>query len=198
MKFGTWNDRTLMEYPNSDRLERRTAIIAWELHRFNFNIVALSKTRTAGEGQLKEEQGQYTFFWKGLDPDQSRIHGVGLAIRNTLPPKLTELPFGINACLMTLRIKIVKNQQATIISVYADDDDDQHSTLMTGSRRVSTPNSTTSNPQPQRTTRSLYWATSTQEWEEIRNYGEEPSGRKESAKPTPMEPSCLRNAPSMI
>ena len=117
MKFGTWNVRTLMDNPNSDRPERRTAIIARELHRFNFDVVALSEIRRAGESQLKDEQGQYT-FWKELDPDQSKIHGVGFAIRNTLLPKLTELPLEINARLMTLRIQLFKNQQA-IISAYA-------------------------------------------------------------------------------
>lgn len=119
MKLGTWNIRTLMDNPNSDRPERRTAIVARELSRFKLDIVALSETRRAGEGQLREEGGQYTFFWKGYDPDQQRIHGVGFAIRNAILPNLTELPLGINARIMTLRIKLVKNEHATIISAYA-------------------------------------------------------------------------------
>ena len=116
MKFGTWNVRTLMDNPNSNRPERRTAFVARELLRFNFDIVALSETRRAGVGQLREEQGHYTFFWKGLDPKQPRIHGVGFAIRNSLLPKLIEQPVGINERLMTLRIQLVKSQHATIIS----------------------------------------------------------------------------------
>ena len=119
MKFGTWNVRTLMDNPNSDRPERRTAFIARELQRFNFDIVALSETRRPGEGQLREEQGQYTFFWKGLNSEQRRIHGVGFAIRNSILPKLTEQPVEINERLMVLRIQLVGNQQATIISAYA-------------------------------------------------------------------------------
>ena len=119
MKFGTWNVRTLMDNTNSNRPERRTAFVARELQKFNFDIVALSGTRRAGEGQLREEQGQYTFFWKGLDSEQPRIHRVGFAIRNSLLQKLTEQPLGNNERLMTLRIELVKNQYATIISAYA-------------------------------------------------------------------------------
>jgi len=92
MKFGTWNIRTLMDNPKSNRPERRTAFVARELQKFNFDNVALSETRRAGEGQLREEQGQYTFFWKGLDPEQPRINGVGFAIRNTLLQNLVEQP----------------------------------------------------------------------------------------------------------
>ncbi|XP_076043761.1 uncharacterized protein LOC143026864 [Oratosquilla oratoria] len=110
---------TLIDNTNSDRPERQTAIISRELHRFNFDIVALSETRRAGEGQLREEGGQYTFFWKGYDPDYQRIHGVGFAIRNTILSKLTEQLIGMSARLMTVRIQLVKSQQATIISAYA-------------------------------------------------------------------------------
>ncbi len=56
-----------MDNSNSNRPERRTALVARELERFNFDIVALSETRRSGEGQLREDQGQFTFFWKGLN-----------------------------------------------------------------------------------------------------------------------------------
>ena len=108
-----------MDSSNSYRPERRTALVARELERFNFDIVALSETRRAGEGQLREDQGQFTFFWKGLNEDQPRIHGVGFAIRNSLLPKLKEQPVGINERLMTLRIELTRNQHATVISAYA-------------------------------------------------------------------------------
>ena len=91
----------------------------WELKKFNLDVVALSETRRAGVGQLKEEQGQYTFFWKGLDPEQPRIHGVDVAIQNSLLQKLTEQPLGTNECFMTLQIHLVKNQYSIIISAYA-------------------------------------------------------------------------------
>ena len=117
-----------MDSNTSDRPQRRTAIVARELKRYNIDIAALSETRRAGEGQLTEHGGGYTFFWKGKDEDQPRIHGVGFAIKNHLVDHLDELPSGINERLMSLRLKLVNNQRATIISAYAptlDSDDDK-------------------------------------------------------------------------
>ncbi|PFX34407.1 Craniofacial development protein 2 [Stylophora pistillata] len=100
---------------NTNRPERRTAFVARELKRF----VALSETRRAEDSQLREQQGNYTFFWKGKEQDQRRIHGVGFSIRNYLLTKLTEQPVRINERLMTLRIGLKRNQNATVISAYA-------------------------------------------------------------------------------
>ncbi|PFX20071.1 Craniofacial development protein 2 [Stylophora pistillata] len=105
---------------NTNRPERRTAFVARELKRLDFDIVALSETRRAEKGQLSEEQGNYTFFiWKGKAQDQLRIHGVGFAIRNYLLTKLTEQPVGINERLITLRIGLKRNQNGAVISAYA-------------------------------------------------------------------------------
>ena len=119
LKFGTWNVRTLLDNTNSDRAERRTAFVAREIRRLNLDIVALSETRLSDEGQLREEGGEYTFFWKGYETGLPRQHGVGFAIRNRLLLQLTELPSGISERLMTLRIQIGENKYATIISAYA-------------------------------------------------------------------------------
>lgn len=119
MNFGAWNVRTLMDSATSDRPERRTAIIARELRRCRIDLAALSETRRADEGQLKEEKGGYTFFWKGKAADEPRIHGVGFAIRNYLISHLSELPVGINERLMTIRLMLDNNQMATVVSAYA-------------------------------------------------------------------------------
>ena len=119
MNFGAWNVRTLMDCASSDRPERRTAIIARELRRCQIDIAALSETRRADEGQLREEKGGYTFFWKGKAADEPRIHGVGFAIRNQHINHLTELPVGINERLMTIRLMLDNNQTATVVSAYA-------------------------------------------------------------------------------
>ena len=81
--------------------------------------MALSETRIEGEGQLREEGGGYTFFWKGLEPGTPRQHGVGFAVKNRLLPNLTEYPNGINERLMTLRLNLEGHKHATIISAYA-------------------------------------------------------------------------------
>nr|XP_049577518.1 craniofacial development protein 2-like [Syngnathus scovelli] len=119
MNFRAWNVRTLMDSVTSDRPERRTAIIARELRRCRIDIAALSETRRAEEGHLKEEKGGYTFFWKGKATDEPRIHRVGFAIKNQLISQLSELPVGISERLMTLRLVLANNQTATVLSAYA-------------------------------------------------------------------------------
>lgn len=114
-----------MDRASNDRPERRSAIIARELKRFNIDIAALSETRLADEGNLKEEKGGYTFFWKGKPADEPRIHGVGFAIKNRLISQLSESPVGINERLMTLRLKLSNNQMATAVSAYAPTLDSQ-------------------------------------------------------------------------
>ena len=79
----------------------------------------LSETRLADEGQLTEAGCGYTFFWIGRPADQPRTAGVGIAIKNSVLPKLESLPKGINERLMMLRIRLKGNQHLTFISVYA-------------------------------------------------------------------------------
>ena len=80
MNVAAWNICTLLDRDNSDRPERRTALIARELSRFN--IAALSETRLAGEGMLHERGAGYTFFWSGHKHEERREAGVGFAILN--------------------------------------------------------------------------------------------------------------------
>jgi exonuclease III len=108
-----------MDNENLDRPERRTAFVARELKKFDLDIVALSENRRADEGQIREELGNYTFFWKGKPLDQPRIHGVGFAIKNNLLSKLNELPVDVNERLMTLRLSLENNLNLTVISAYA-------------------------------------------------------------------------------
>ncbi|XP_060759866.1 uncharacterized protein LOC132870238 [Neoarius graeffei] len=123
--IGAWNVRTLMDRAPNDRPERRSAIIARELKRVNIDIAALSETRLADEGQLKEEKGGYTLFWKRKPADEARIHRVGFAIKNRLISQLTESPVGINERLMTLRLRLSNNQMTTAVSAYAPTLDSQ-------------------------------------------------------------------------
>ena len=69
-----------------------------------------------GDGQLTENN--YTFYWKGKDENEPRMHGVGFAVSNSFVTQLTELPVGISERLMTLRVKLVDSRQATLISTY--------------------------------------------------------------------------------
>ncbi|KAI8487938.1 hypothetical protein Bbelb_343860 [Branchiostoma belcheri] len=103
----------------SDRPERRTALIAAELNRYKVDIAALSETRLPGEGSLTEEGEGYTFFWRGLPLEDRRIHGTGLAVRTEFLRNSPEDPQGVSERLMTWRIPLKDNRYLTIISVYA-------------------------------------------------------------------------------
>lgn len=107
LTIGTWNVRTLQDNPSADRPERRTALVARELARFNINIAALCETRLANEGQLTETGGGYTFFCCGRSSDERRESGVGFAVK------------GMNDRLMTLHLPLPSGKQATLISAYA-------------------------------------------------------------------------------
>ena len=69
---GAWNVRTLLDRKKAKRPERRTALIARELKRYDLPIVALSETRFEGEGDLTEREAGYTFFWSGRSAEVKR------------------------------------------------------------------------------------------------------------------------------
>ena len=117
LTLAAWNVRTLQDNTNS--AERRTAIIARELKRCNIDIAALSETRLHGETQITEVGAGYTFFCKGLPEDQPAQQGVGFAIRSTLVSRITSVPFGINARIMSARVQLDGRQYVTIVSIYA-------------------------------------------------------------------------------
>ena len=99
--------------------ERGTALVARELQRYRVDIAALSETRIAAEGSLREEGGDYTVFWKGKPQSEDRIHGVGFAIRTALLRSMPVLQVGINERLTKLRIPLSRIRYLTIISAYA-------------------------------------------------------------------------------
>ena len=118
LTIGAWNVRTLMDSSSSDRPEQRTALVGKELGRYKVEIAALSETRLAGEGLLKEVGAGYTFFWSGRKKEERREAGVGFAIKSHLVIKLSGLPKSINDRLMTLRRPLSGKRHATIVSAY--------------------------------------------------------------------------------
>jgi hypothetical protein len=83
------------------------------------HIAALSETRLAEQGELRENGAGYTFFWSGRSEGERREAGVGFAIQNSLLSKLPSAPKGVHDRLMTLRIPLAKKKHATLISAYA-------------------------------------------------------------------------------
>lgn len=119
MTFGAWNVRTLLDRNDNACPERKTAIVARELRRFNIDVAALSETHLADEGELTEHGGGYTFFWKGTTAAEPRRSGVGFAIINHLVRKMGKFPVHISDRITTLRLHLLNNNFLNIISVYA-------------------------------------------------------------------------------
>ena len=121
LKIGAGNVRFLMYSAGSDRPQHRTALVERELGRYGIEIAALSETRFAEIGEIKEVGAGYRFFWSGRKSEERREAGVGFAIKSDLVGKLSGLPKfnGINDRLMTLRLPLSGNKHATIISAYA-------------------------------------------------------------------------------
>lgn len=82
MNFASWKVLTLLDRDNSDRPQRRTALIASELARYNIDIAALSETRLAGEGELCKRGASYTFFCCGRGLAERREAGGGFPVKS--------------------------------------------------------------------------------------------------------------------
>ena len=106
----------MLDKDDGTRPERRTALIAKELHRYNICIAALQETRLEGQGQVQEKE--FTFFWSGR-VDTRREAGVAFAISNKFASKLTSLPTGLSERIILLRAPIGDDRYLTIINVYA-------------------------------------------------------------------------------
>ena len=122
----------LLDSASNNRPQRRTALVAAELQRYNIDTAALSETRLSDEGSLTEVVGGYTFFWKGNPTGSARIHGVGFAVRSSLLPSLTESPVGISERLMSMRNPLTRGRFATLLSAYAptlDSSDEEKNTF---------------------------------------------------------------------
>ena len=92
MNICCWNIQTLLDKVDSGRPEKRSAIVARDLARYDIDIAALSETRLADEGARKEVGGGYTFFWISKSESEWRCSGVGFAIRHNIVGQLEELP----------------------------------------------------------------------------------------------------------
>ncbi|KAI8433746.1 hypothetical protein MSG28_015725 [Choristoneura fumiferana] len=119
MVFGAWNVRTLLDNDGNLCPERKTAVVARELGRYNVDVAALSETRLPDEGQLVELGGGYTFYWKGSSQSDPRRAGVGFAVRTSIAVKLPECPVCISDRIITLRLNLSGNNFLNIISIYA-------------------------------------------------------------------------------
>ena len=112
-----WNVRTLLDRETTNRPESRTALVAMELAKYNIDIAVLSETRFHASGSLNDLE--YTFYWSGKPNGERREAGVGFAIKRDIVAKLTEIPHPVSDRIMTMRIPLTKDRNATIVSAYA-------------------------------------------------------------------------------
>ena len=89
-----WNVRTLLDREVANRPERRTALVAMELAKYNIDIAALCETRFSESGSLNDLD--YSFFWSGKPKGERREAGVGFAIKKDMVSALTEMPCKTN------------------------------------------------------------------------------------------------------
>jgi len=109
----------MLDKADSNRPERRSALIAYELSRLNVDIAALSEIRFPDEGSLQEQGTRYTLFWSGKLSTERRLAGVGFMVRTPIASKLESLPTGHSDRIMSMRLPLKNKQYATLFSVYA-------------------------------------------------------------------------------
>jgi len=108
----------MLDKADSNRPERRSARIAYELSRLNVDIAAVSEIRFPDEGSLQEHGARYTLFWSGKLSER-RLAGVGFMVRTSIASKLENLPTDHSDRIMSMRLPLKNKQYATLSSVYA-------------------------------------------------------------------------------
>ena len=117
MPIAQWKVRTLLDRDTTNRPERCTALVAIELAKYNIDIAVLSETRVHASGSLNDLE--YTFYWSDKPNGERREAGVEFAIKRVIVAKLTEMPHPVSDRIMTMRIPLTKDRNATIVSAYA-------------------------------------------------------------------------------
>lgn len=100
LNVACWNGRTMLDTADNSHPERRSAVVAHELSRFNIYITALSDVHLADEGSLMEHSAGYNLYWSGKPSTDRCLSDVGLTVRNSIASKLERLPTGHSDCIM--------------------------------------------------------------------------------------------------
>ena len=93
--------------------------MARELAWLDIEIAALSLVHFEEQGSLREDGAGYTLFWSGKNKDKCHLSSVGFMINTSITRKLQNLPVGQSDRIMSLRLPILVNKFATVLSVYA-------------------------------------------------------------------------------
>ena len=117
MTISRLNVRTLLDRETTNRPERRTALVAMELAKYNIDIAVLSETRLHASRSLNDLK--YTLYWSGKPNGERREAGVGFETKRDIVAKLTEMPHPVSDRIMTMRIPLTMDRNATIVGAYA-------------------------------------------------------------------------------
>ncbi len=120
LKLACCNIMTMLNSADSNRPQRRSALVAHELSHLNIDIAALSEVRFLDTGSLKEH-GTYTLYWSGKPQSKRRLSGVGFMIKNCIASKLENFPTGHSDRVISMRLPLRKKQYVTVFSVYSPD-----------------------------------------------------------------------------
>ena len=116
--FASWNIRTMLDRENTERPDKRNAIISSELQKYGIDIGALSEVRFKDTGNIRTESG-YTIYWSGKTTSERSESGMALAIRNKLVSRLIEDPKAVSDRLMSDRVPLSDERWCNVIAVYA-------------------------------------------------------------------------------
>ncbi|XP_076442022.1 uncharacterized protein LOC143281001 [Babylonia areolata] len=109
----------MQDSDDSDRPQRRSALVARELAQLDIDIAALSEIRFTEQGSLTEEGAGYTLYWSGKSKEGRRLSGVGFTIKSSIASKLHSLPVGHSDRIMSLRLPLTINCFVSLFSMYA-------------------------------------------------------------------------------
>ena len=98
MIIAQWNVRTMLHRETIYRPERRMALVARELAKYNIDIAVLSETRCHASGSLDDLE--HTIYWSGKPNGERREDGVGFATKRDIGAKLTEMPHPVSDRIM--------------------------------------------------------------------------------------------------
>ena len=117
LKIGQWNVKTLHDREGAYRPEKRTALVAMELAKYNIDITALCEIRFLESGSINDLE--YSFAWSGKPKGGRREARVGFATKKDIVTKLTEMSRPVSDRITTMSLPLSKDNFATIFSVYA-------------------------------------------------------------------------------
>ena len=109
-----WNVRTMYQTREADQ-------VAYEMKKYNIQVLGLNETRWNGAGQTKLAIGEHIIYPGHEDEDHARTHGVAIiATQNAMRACMEWDP--VSPRIITARFKSI-GRNASVIQCYAPTND---------------------------------------------------------------------------